>query len=320
MSSHMLHEIGDDYVRWLMKSTFLDTETVFHWLECPDRNGYVLVHQVTTDPHAKQQIAFHREHSGCLGQLRRDPLVCLALPCCLMGYLCDDRTPRFRPIDEKGVVAARYALFLNGFRMPTVAVSKGSTSTADLKYDVMLTHNWGTDTVGRDNHMRVMAVAQMLQSKGLSVWVDEQQLTGNINDQIAKAIDQSACVAVFITECYQSKITSGEDNFCKMEFNYASNRKKTSRMIPVVMEQSMSNTADWNGALGLHLGSCLYVSMWDENDFASGVEALHREIKTRKCIQVENSTTAPPPGLEDCKPSATDGLVASPSTVATVTG
>ena len=67
----------------------------------------------------------------------------------------------------------------------------------------MFTHDWGED---RSNHIRVVNIARALQSRGLRVWIDEFEMTGDINDQMTRAIDQSETVAVFITRRYITKV------------------------------------------------------------------------------------------------------------------
>lgn len=56
---------------------------------------------------------------------------------------------------------------------------------------------------------------------------------------------------VFLTEKYRDKINSGDgrDN-CKYEFQYAFEQLGSERMIPVVMDPSMKNLAEWTGVLG----------------------------------------------------------------------
>ena len=70
----------------------------------------------------------------------------------------------------------------------------------------MLTHDWGTDELGRNNHDRVVNIANQLKILGSSTWIDEYEMTGNIMNKMCQAIDQSACVLVFITERYVKKV------------------------------------------------------------------------------------------------------------------
>ena len=40
------------------------------------------------------------------------------------------------------------------------------------------THTWRKDTCGRDNHMRVVAIANAVKAQGINVWIDEEEMTG----------------------------------------------------------------------------------------------------------------------------------------------
>lgn len=73
----------------------------------------------------------------------------------------------------------------------------------------MLSHAWGPDSLGRDNHDRVEAVAQALRDQGVSVWLDSVEMTGNILDSMARAIESSICVVVFVTAKYIDKVEVG---------------------------------------------------------------------------------------------------------------
>jgi hypothetical protein len=72
--------------------------------------------------------------------------------------------------------------------------------------------------------------------------------------------------------------SDAKDN-CKREFNYAARLLSSSKMIPVVMEEQVSNPNSWTGPVGMELGGILYVRMWDDDD--QGLEHLIREIVQR---------------------------------------
>ena len=82
----------------------------------------------------------------------------------------------------------------------------------------MLTHDWGIDEWGRNNHSRVKAVNTELQKNGLLTWLDDQKMKGNVVDQMCNAIDDSAIILVFVTQRYRDKVSNSNrmDN-CKKE-------------------------------------------------------------------------------------------------------
>eukprot|EP00045_Choanoeca_perplexa_P010274 m.103295 g.103295 ORF g.103295 m.103295 type:complete len:227 (-) comp15219_c0_seq5:105-785(-) len=151
------------------------------------------------------------------------------------------------------------------------------------KYAAFLTHDWGNDEQGRNNHVRVVKLATNLKKRGLPVWIDEHEMTGDVVEQMCNGIENSDVIIVFITQRYNSKVGGNDplDN-CKQEFQYAARLKKPTNMIPVVMEQRMSHNHTWKGPVGMRIGGALYVKMWDDDDVdGSGLETLIDEILKR---------------------------------------
>ena len=87
-------------------------------------------------------------------------------------------------------------------------------------------------------------------------------MVGDIVKQMCQGIDQTKGIIVFITRRYLKKV-NGEDasDNCKLEFNYASRRKISSKMVAVVMDKSMHDTKTWTRSVGMHLGGEMYVDM-----------------------------------------------------------
>lgn len=48
----------------------------------------------------------------------------------------------------------------------------------DSVTDVFLSHNWGEDIHGRDNHERVKKINKLLKDRGYKTWCDEEKMTG----------------------------------------------------------------------------------------------------------------------------------------------
>lgn len=174
--------------------------------------------------------------------------------------------------------------------------------------DVFITHDWGIDAAGRNNHDRVGQINAGLKSVGLTTWFDSEKMTGNVKDKMTEGIDNATVIVVCITKRYVEKVAqkqNAEDN-CKLEFNYAANRKTATMMVPVVMEQRMAKTAGWEGSVGLVLGTELYVDLWGDLDdpqyFKTAISNLHREVLQR--VRSQQCPVA-------LKPSATPGHLPS---------
>eukprot|EP00286_Rhodomonas_abbreviata_P010778 CAMPEP_0181316764 /NCGR_PEP_ID=MMETSP1101-20121128/16071_1 /TAXON_ID=46948 /ORGANISM="Rhodomonas abbreviata, Strain Caron Lab Isolate" /LENGTH=411 /DNA_ID=CAMNT_0023424037 /DNA_START=17 /DNA_END=1252 /DNA_ORIENTATION=- len=162
-----------------------------------------------------------------------------------------------------------------------------------------LTHDWGVNEDGSQNHERVKAIHKSLSKRGLRFWFDEVQMKGNIQDQMAAGIDNSKVVIVFVTQRYKDKVsgTDNKDN-CKLEFQYAQLQNKP--MLAVVMENRMKDTSKWKGTFGMILGQHLYFDMtrYLSNDAAieQGVTQLIAMINKilPEGEQVEASVPAAP--------------------------
>jgi hypothetical protein len=117
--------------------------------------------------------------------------------------------------------------------------------------DCFLTHDWGIDQYGRNNHDRVSRINEDLKKRGFITWFDSDRMIGNIVAQMTSGIDNCQFVIVFITLNYIQKVggTNSNDN-CRIEFNYAQLQLGGSKMIPVVMEERVRDTKTWKGTVG----------------------------------------------------------------------
>jgi ankyrin repeat protein len=156
--------------------------------------------------------------------------------------------------------------------------------------DCFLTHDWGRyqeNGVEVRNHDRVSRVYQGLAKKGLKCWFDENEMEGAIDHKMCEGIDQTRCMAVFVTERYLKKVASGDfgDN-CLKEFGYASRQPhiKGQKMVAVVMQPTCRASDQWPGPVGMILGGTLYVdfshpSTWsDPSKFDTKVDELAEAI------------------------------------------
>ena len=150
--------------------------------------------------------------------------------------------------------------------------------------DVFLSHNWGEDESGRDNHYRVLLVSKALKETGYRTWFNEQRNAGDIMKAVPKRLEQTWGVIIFITRRYYEKV-NGENTMetCKLEFNYAVKTKTRSKIVPVVMEQCMRYSNRWTGTVGIHLSGALYIDMSgnleDRNYISRKMEHLKNELQ-----------------------------------------
>ena len=143
-------------------------------------------------------------------------------------------------------------------------------------YAAFLSHDWGTDELGRRTHDRVKRVHALLRQNGIATWLDEEEMRGNIVQRMTEGIESSTLVLVFVTRNYIDKAAgrgpNGESDNVFREFQYSCQRKTVGvQLLPVVLEPSCLNQRTWDGAVGFNLGNHLYVDLADDSDFESKV-------------------------------------------------
>ena len=96
---------------------------------------------------------------------------------------------------------------------------------------LFFSHTWSRDKLDRDNHKRVYELAKKLQMCGWSVWIDEDDMIGNIDAAMATGIENADAIIVCLTSTYCIKINETAKNprlrdNCLKEWTYANTRNK----------------------------------------------------------------------------------------------
>ena len=126
-------------------------------------------------------------------------------------------------------------------------------------FHVFITHDWGTDENGRNNHETIRMLNEALKARGIITWFDDDKMEGDIVQQMTDGIQKSACVLVVITQRYMEKVDGTNDNDnCKIEFGFAQRNKGASKMIPLPVEPRCMSPQAWTGPVGGILGGQLY--------------------------------------------------------------
>jgi len=133
-------------------------------------------------------------------------------------------------------------------------------------FNCFLSHDWGIDELGRNNHERVSKINSLLKSKGCKTWFDEEQMRGSIASKMAKGVADSTAFVVFLTKNYILKASGlgskGEDDNCFFEFDTAALERGRSNMIAVILEPSCRDTSKWAaGIVKGKLGTKLYIDL-----------------------------------------------------------
>ncbi len=146
--------------------------------------------------------------------------------------------------------------------------NEGSNSSTS---ELFLSHNWGCDEEGRDNHQRVAMLNDALNRAAVKTWFDEENLEGDINEAMEEGIETSKYIVIFITMTYMNKVAGrgprGDQDNCYKEFDWSV--KKERKMIPVVMESGMRDTSKWDGPLAEALAQFLYIDFSSNKSLGS---------------------------------------------------
>ena len=145
--------------------------------------------------------------------------------------------------------------------------------------DIFISHNWGLDSVGIDNHKRCKILADELILRGYSVWFDENDMIKNIDYKIMEGIGNSKIVIICLTEKYCKKIEDGiryqhiNDN-CYKEWNYT--LLKSKKIIPIVMEKHLMNNAS-SQIIQMYINSIFYIDM--SESIYDNIQLLCKDLK-----------------------------------------
>jgi len=131
------------------------------------------------------------------------------------------------------------------------------------KKQLFFSHTWKYDNKDRDNHERVKNISQLMKKHGWTVWLDEDEMIGNIDACMVNGIRNCECVIACLTVKYIDKInhasnnTSIRDN-CFKEWTYSNSINKP--IIPVIMESDVL-TCEGKGILDMYFGNMLYLDL-----------------------------------------------------------
>jgi len=138
-----------------------------------------------------------------------------------------------------------------------------------MSRDIFISHSWGKDILNRPNHERAKYLSNLLVNQGYSVWFDEYDLIGNIDNAIIKGINDCKVVIICLTESYCNKINNSvynnlpNDN-CYKEWNYCLFKKK--RIIPIIMEPTMPNIfLSQDGVIQMYLNNLMFINFCEYN-------------------------------------------------------
>ncbi|CAF2116863.1 unnamed protein product [Rotaria magnacalcarata] len=101
---------------------------------------------------------------------------------------------------------------------------------------------------------------------GYRVWIDFDQIHGNVMDAMAQAIEQSNAIIICMSEQYR------RSNYCRAEASYAFQRR--ARIVPILLQEHYQP----DGWLLFLVGQLIYVD-YTKYEFLDAMEMLIRELK-----------------------------------------
>ncbi|CAF4309807.1 unnamed protein product [Rotaria socialis] len=111
---------------------------------------------------------------------------------------------------------------------------------------------------------------------GYRVWIDFDQMHGNVMDAMAQAIEQSNTVIMCMSEQYR------KSNYCRAEAQYAFQCER--KIVPILLQKQYKP----DGWLLFIIGQLLYVD-FNKYEFARAMEMLFKELKATEIVNVNTA-------------------------------
>lgn len=121
---------------------------------------------------------------------------------------------------------------------------------------IMLSYNWGNQKI-------LLQIRDRLQERGLTVWMDVDNMEGSILEAMARAVEEARIVLV----CYSEKYKDSQN--CRTEAEYAYSQKK--EIVPLLMQTGYKAT----GWLGAMIGARLFYDFSGKYDFDKKFSELY---------------------------------------------
>ena len=146
-------------------------------------------------------------------------------------------------------------------------------------HQLFLSHTWKYDESRRDTHLRVMQLCNLIKEYGWTVWLDEEQIRGNIDYSMVNGVRNCEIFIVCLTKQYIKKINRASANArirdnCYKEWIFANSMNKY--ILPVILEPEVLQMKD-KGVIDLILGNTFYVDL--SGDITEkNIKELHKTL------------------------------------------
>lgn len=148
------------------------------------------------------------------------------------------------------------------------------------RYNLFLSHDWGTD---QQNHHKVGRLYLELQKLGVTAWFDEVNLKGEMVNGLLEGMKICDYFVMFVTKAYHDKAIGkitmpGRVNGVKIEVDTAiKSFLPNEKIITVVTEVSMKNEAKWEGKLEM-LSGYKYIDYCNDARLARAAKEIEKMV------------------------------------------
>ncbi len=126
-------------------------------------------------------------------------------------------------------------------------------------FDIMISYSHKDEIICKQ-------IYEELTKGGYRVWIDYDQIHGNVMDAMAQAIDRSHTIIICMSEQYR------RSNYCRAEAHYAFQRQL--KIVPILLQEHYQP----DGWLLFLIGQLLYVD-FTKHEFPLSMELLLQELK-----------------------------------------
>ncbi|CAF1140287.1 unnamed protein product [Rotaria sp. Silwood1] len=132
-------------------------------------------------------------------------------------------------------------------------------NSEEKKFDIMISYSHKDKEICKQLYEELVRV-------GYRVWIDFDQMYGNVMDAMVEAIEQSRTIMICMSEQYQ------RSNYCRAEAQYAF--QKQLNMIPILLQKHYKP----DGWLAFLIGSILYID-FTKYEYSKAIDMLMKELK-----------------------------------------
>ena len=172
------------------------------------------------------------------------------------------------------------------------------------KRQLFFSHSWARDRLQRNNHFRVLKLANLMKNFGFTIWIDEIDMKDDIDYSMLDGILKSEIFVCCLTESYLIKINQASSNprrreNCYKEWSLACSSDKI--IIPVIMEPNLKNIKNWpTSVVQLYLSNVLYIDNSNDESYQNALKLTKYlekfniypdNLKYREALKYVNSKT-----------------------------